>query len=185
MSSVRPAANGDPHDDGPPRRPRGLRLDAVVLAALAAAVSSALLAAFGIAAQSLAVALIGVALASGLLGLAAGSALRGQAVSGVSARSPDRWFRALGSASVFIVAVFVLAIVASATDITDGGRTLVRATGWPALTVAFAALGFALAMRRTNGRRRPDWVFVSIALLLIGFCLVTLAGRLDAILLFA
>jgi hypothetical protein len=182
MSSVRPPANGEPaHPSGGSRWPGA---DPLVLAALAATASGALFGALGIATGSVWLSLAGVALASVMLGLAAAAFRKGQRAVGAGA-PPEAWFRTLGFAAVLIVGVFSLAITASATDITDGGQTLVRVTGWLALTIAFAAFGFSFAMGRTeDGRRRPDWVFVSIAVLLIGFTLVVLARRLELILLF-
>jgi hypothetical protein len=144
-----------------------------------AGVAGAVAAALGVALGELVLAVGGVALAAACLGLAAGWASR---IHDRLAGS-DPQMRSLWVGVVLVVGVFALTITASVADIEEpAGRTLARATGWPALLISFAVLGYAMGMRRdAQGRRRPDWVFVGLASLLIVFTLVTLSARLSLI----
>jgi hypothetical protein len=197
MSAVRPPAGGEPQRRPPflsgllRWRSRGAALRRLVAArpvvvlAPAAAVSGLLVGALGIVLASWGLALAGLAGAAVALGVAAGESPPFRRQTSDEVPHGDLGLRSLRAAVVLIVGVFALTITASVADLDDpSGRLLARVAGGLALTISCGSFGYALTMRRTAaGDRRPDRVFVFIALLLIGFILVTLSARLPLLLL--
>jgi hypothetical protein len=206
MSPIRHTANDGPERDRPrsgvfgrlrlPRRAQvrpglparrgaawgyGPEAGLVVWTAVATGLAGLALAGLGIRAGSLATALAGAVLAAVSLGLATGSAWTARRSDAGRAPAQYTGLRSLGAAVGLVVGVFALTVTAANVGVEEGA-TLIRLMGLPALALSFGALGFALTMGQdARGRRRPDWVFVGLATMLIALTVWQLYDRLGLI----